>query len=351
MTIDYRLQAALDRAGRDRQLAGIVAAVERPATGLAWIGAHGECRPDTAFFIASTTKLYTTAILLRLVERGVLRLDERLIDVLGGRGPAGDLDRLHVYRGVDHTAAITIRHLMSHTSGLADYFLGRLPDGSTLERTIASGADRGWTPAQAIGMARRIGAAFPPGHRRRALYSDTNFQLLGQVIETLLGVPYAEAVRREIAEPLGLTRTWVYTDPTDRTPLSLRIGDRPLAVPLAMTSFGPDGGIVSTAGELMTFLRAFFEGGLFGRDTIEPPCDWRRIFFPLQYGVGVARFAMPRWLGGEALIGHSGLSGAFAFLAPGPGVYVAGTVNNIAGPGRSFRMMQRLVRAAKEGPD
>jgi len=343
VTLETRLQAVLHHAGRDRELTGIVAAVERPATVLAWIGAHGECRPDTPFFIASTTKLHTTAIVLRLVGRGVLRLDDRLLDVLG---PAGELDRLHVYRGVDHTAGITIRHLLSHTSGLADYFLGRLPDRSTLERTLTSGADRGWTPAQAIGMARRIGAAFPPGHRRRALYSDTNFQLLGQVIEARLGAPYAQAVRHEIVGPLGLTRTRVYTDPTDRTPLPLRHGDRPLVVPQAMASFGPDGGIVSTAGELMTFVRAFFEGGLFERATLESLRDWRRIFCPLQYGVGVARFAMPRWLGGEELVGHSGLSGAFAFLAPGPGVYVTGTVNNIAGPGRSFRLMQRLVRAA-----
>jgi D-alanyl-D-alanine carboxypeptidase len=84
-----------------------------------------------------------------------------------------------------------------------------------------------------------------------------------------------------------------------------------------MASFGPDGGIVSTAGELMTFVRAFFEGGLFERATIGQLQDYRRIFFPLQYGVGFARFALPRVLGGEELIGHSGLSGAFAFLAPG----------------------------------
>jgi hypothetical protein len=58
---------------------------------------------------------------------------------------------------------------------------------------------------------------------------------------------------------------------------------------------------------------------------------------------------MPTRLGGEALIGHSGRSGAFAFLAPGAGVFLAGTVNNGAGPGSSFRLMQRLVRATRDG--
>jgi len=345
MTVQERLQAVVDRAGRDRQLAGIVVAVEHPTSGRSWIVAHGECRPDTEFFAASTTKLHTSAIVLRLIERGSLRLDDRMVDVLGSDSGAGGLAGLHVHGGVDRTADITIRHLMSHTSGLADYFQGRLGQGSSLEKTLTSGSDRGWTTVEATRLARQIGAAFPPGQRRKALYSDTNFQLLGTVIETVLGVPYAEAVQRELAGPLGLTRTRVYTDPTDRSPLPLRHGDNVLQIPLAMVGFGPDGGIVSTAGDLMTFVRAFFEGGVFDRRVIAELQDYRRIFFPLQYGVGFSRFSLPRLLGGEELIGHSGLSGAFAFFALRSGVYVTGTVNNIAKPSRSFRLMQRLVRA------
>lgn len=340
MTVEQRLQSVVDRAGRDRQLAGIVASVERPATGLAWTGVHGECRPDTEFFVASTTKLHTTAIVLRLAERGALRLDDRMLDVLGERAA-----RLHVSDGVDRTGDITIRHLLSQTSGLADYFQGRPHGGTSLESALLSGTDRAWTPDEAIELARRIGPAFPPGHRRRALYSDTNFQLLGLVIETVLGVPYAVALDREIAQPLGLAHTRLYTDPGDTSPLPLRRGDHVLEIPKAMTSFGADGGIVSTAAELMTFLRAFFEGALFDRSRIEDLHDYRRIFFPLHYGVGIARFSLPRVLGGTELIGHSGLSGAFAFLAPRTGVYVTGTVNNIAKPARPFRLMQRLVGA------
>lgn len=346
MTVEGRLQAALDRAARDRQLVGIVAAVERPATGLVWTGAHGECRADTSFFIASTTKLHTTAIVLRLVERGALRLDDRLIDVLGDSSVAAALSGLHTLHGVDHTPEITVRHLLSHTSGLADYFQGRCPDGSRLDRDITSGHDRRWTPVETIDLARRIGPAFPPGHRRKALYSDTNFQLLGLVIAEVTHQTYADALRTEIVSPLGLSHTYLYVDPHDTRPLPLRHGDHVLSVPLAMSSFGPDGGIVSTAGDLMTFVRAFFEGGLFDRSTIERLSDFRRIFFPLQYGVGFARFALPTALGGAPMIGHSGLSGAVAFYAPGPGVFVTGTVNNIARPSRSFRLVQRLIRAA-----
>lgn len=341
MSTADRLQAVVDRAGRDRQLAGIVATVERPSTGLTWIGAHGECNTGTEFFIASTTKLYTSAIVFRLAERGALTLNDRVADILGST-----VDRLHVIDGVDRTGEITVRHLLSQTSGLADYFQGKLPDGSSLEKSLTSGRDQRWSADEAIEMARRIGAAFPPGHTRKALYSDTNYQLLGLVIEKVASISYAEMVQQEVAKPLGLTRTRVYTDATDTTPLPLRHQDRVLHAPQAMVSFAPDGGIVSTASELMTFVRAFFEGGLFDRQTIDTLKDYRRIFFPLQYGVGLSRFAMPRLLGGTEMIGHSGLSGAFAFLAPRTGVYVAGTVNNIAKPARSFRLMQRLIRVA-----
>lgn len=347
MTDEARLKSVLDKAGRDPRLAGIVACVERPAVGLRWEGSHGECGVDDPFFVASTTKLHTTAIVLQLIERGALRIDDRLVDVID---PAV-VEGLHVYRGIDHTGDVTIEHLMAHTSGIADYFQGRDPDGTSLEDSLLAGSDRGWDQTEAIAMARAIGAAFAPGTPRRALYSDTNFQLLGMVIEQASGGTYGDALRDEVIEPLGLDATYLYTDPGDSVPLALRNGDHRLDIPLAMASFGPDGGIVSTAGDLVRFVRGFFEGDLFDPSVISRLQRYNRIFFPMQYGVGIARFAMPRVLapfGPSELIGHSGLSGAFAFLAPASQTYVTGTVNNITKPQRSFKLMLKLVQAAKK---
>lgn len=343
MTVDERLRAVVERAGRRGRLAGVVAAVERPAHGLRWTGAYGECTPDTEFFVASTTKLHTAAIVFRLADRGALRLDDRVVDILD----ADDVAGLHVRRGRDRTGEITVRHLLAQTSGLADYFQGRRPDGGSLESALKAGRDQTWTTADALDAARRIGAAFPPGARGKALYSDTNYQLLGMVIERVTGGAYEHALRREVIAPLGLGHTRLYTDPTDSSPLPLRLDGQVLAIPRAMTCFAPDGGVVSTAGDLMTFVRAYVEGGLFDPAVFGGFREHNRIFFPLRYGVGFARFSMPRALGGDELIGHSGLSGAFAFVAPSSGTYVTGTVNDIADPGRSFRLMLRLVRAAR----
>jgi CubicO group peptidase (beta-lactamase class C family) len=115
-----------------------------------------------------------------------------------------------------------------------------------------------------------------------------------------------------------------------------------------MVSFGPDGGIVATSADLMRFLVAFHTAALF--ETAGDPFSgrYRRVFFPLQAGLGHMRFRLPRamWLRGNPpdLRGHSGLSGAFAFVDVDSGTYLAGTVNDIAQPSRSFKLMLRLVR-------
>lgn len=342
MSAEDRLDAVLQRAARDRQLTGIVAMLHQPGTGLVWAGSHGDCTDVTEFFVASTTKLHTNAIVLRMVDRGALSLDDRIVEILGRDRTAA----LHVRRGVDRTHEITIRHLLSQTSGLADYLSGRPPNGPSLEAQLRSGRDRSWTADEALGLARRVGAVFAPGAPRKALYSDTNHQLLGLVIEQVCGVPYATALRREVIEPLGLGRTRLYVDPTDDSPLPLRDGDHVLAIPRAMASFGPDGGVVSTAGDLMVLVRAFFEGELFDPGLVPQLGVYRRIFFPMQYGVGIMRFWAPPLLGGAELVGHSGLSGAFAFLSPASRTYVTGTVNNLARPSRSYQLVLRLLGAA-----
>ncbi len=97
----------------------------------------------------------------------------------------------------------------------------------------------------------------------------------------------------------------------------------------------------------MTFLRAFFGGQLFPKVYISELTVWNRIFFPLQYGIGVARFKLSRIFSPfkptPELIGHSGLSGAFAYYCPQKDLYLTGTVNQTAKPGLSYRLMIKLL--------
>jgi hypothetical protein len=75
--------------------------------------------------------------------------------------------------------------------------------------------------------------------------------------------------------------------------------------------------------------------------------QWNKIFFPLEYGIGLAKFKLPRIFSPfkpmPELLGHSGLSGAFAFYAPEKDVFLTGTVNQISNPDISYRLMLQLL--------
>lgn len=344
-----RLQDLLTRTVDGKRLFGAAVSVHTGDGRLAFTGAAGDLTVDQPFFIASTTKLYVTALVFQLRASGALSLEDPLSRFL----PAAALQGLHTLNGVDHTGALTVRRLLSHTSGLPDYFQGKPAGGPSLEAQLTAGRDQAWTFEQALARARTLRPAFVPGARGRALYSDTNFQLLGRMVERLHGAPFAEVVRKAICAPLGLTRTYLYTDPHDTRPAPLYFKQAALRIPQAMASFGADGGVVSTASELMTFLQAFFAGRLFPAAYLQELPPWNRIFFPLTYGLGVARFQLPRLFSpfqpAPELIGHSGLSGAFAFYAPARDVYLAGTVNQVAHPDLSFRLMLNLLAAVDAG--
>ncbi len=101
-----------------------------------------------------------------------------------------------------------------------------------------------------------------------------------------------------------------------------------------MASVRTDGGIVSTSRDGLRILQAFMTGELFLRAVLgEMQQHWNRIFKPLQYGVGLMRFDLPRYFTlfrkVPAMIGHSGASGAVLFYVPQLDLYVAGTINQI----------------------
>lgn len=189
--------------------------------------------------------------------------------------------------------------------------------------------------------------AFRPGEKGKALYSDTNYQILGRLIETVSGKPIPTAMQEFIFTPLELQKTYLYADSRDTGPAPLYYQKNRLQVPLAMTSFGAEGGIVSTSAELMIFLKAFFGGTFFPVEDFAWMKQWNRIFYPLEAGVGLTRFKLPRlfspFKATPEFIGHSGLSGTVAFYVPEKDIYLTGTVNQIDHPSRSFRLMLELL--------
>jgi D-alanyl-D-alanine carboxypeptidase len=336
------LQAVLDKIVDNKKVFGTSFALKKDEE--IWQGASGNLAIDQPYFIASTTKLFTTAIILKLREDGKLSLEDKISKYMD----ASILSGLHVYKGKDYSQELTIRHLLSHTSGLPDYFQDKGTSGKSLEDELMAGNDQFWTVEEAIERSKKMSPLFAPGTKGKAKYSDANFQLLGKIIETISGKLYAENCQERIIQPLGLTKTYLYQDATDRKPKTLYYKSKELNIPKAMTSFGADGGIVSVSSEMLVFIEAFFTGKLFPLAYIDELQEWNRIFPPMRAGVGIHLFKLP-WIFNPTgaipyFIGHSGLSGALAYYSPKENLYIAGTVNQTAHPDISFKTMISLTQ-------
>lgn len=170
-------------------------AIEQPTTGFTW--GYGDIHQS--FFIASITKLYTVAMIMQLREEKALTLDTRAAELLGEEMMRG----LNVRDGHDHGPAITVRELLSHTSGLPDYFEQKHPDGTTVLSNMLR-ADQMWTFEDLAERVRAMPSPFAPSTPGRALYSDLNYDLLGRIIEVVTSSSYADAICKRVIEPLGL---------------------------------------------------------------------------------------------------------------------------------------------------
>ena len=340
------LQKVIDEKVDNRKVFGTSFSIKKDD--FVWHGNSGNFSANQSYFIASTTKLFTTATILKLKADGNLNLDDKVSNYIDDSILAG----LHIFKGKEYSARITIKHLLAHTSGLSDYFQGKGANGKSLEGELVIGNDQSWTFEQAIERAKKIPSPFAPGTKNRALYSDTNFQLLGRIIEVITGKSYSENCNDFIINPLELTKTYLYQDPADTIPKTLYYKMNELRIPKAMTSFGPDGGIVSTSEDMLVFIEAFFTGKLFPSSYIDELQEWNKIFFPMRSGIGIHLLKLP-WIFNPTgavpyFIGHSGLSGALAYYSPKENIFVVGTVNQVAHPDISFRTMIKLTQILKK---
>jgi D-alanyl-D-alanine carboxypeptidase len=310
--------------------------------------AAGEMSGDDRYYIASVTKLYITALVLQLMDQKKLKLGDRIGKYL----PVELISGIHVFKGVDYTDEITIKHLISNTSGIPDYFFHRQPDGKTAASGLLEGKDEPWPLEKTIGLVKNLTPKFSPGQKGKADYSDTNYQLLGRIIETITGQSIHEAFSEYIFKPLGLQETYVYTDINDTSPAPVYYKSKKLLIPRYMTSVSPEGGIVSTTAESMIFLKAFFGGRFFPQAYINELKEWNFIFGPgmFYYGIGLEKLFVPRIMTpfyppGE-ILGFWGQTGSFAFFNPRSGLYFSGTTNQIGGAGHQAagKAMFRLIK-------
>jgi CubicO group peptidase (beta-lactamase class C family) len=235
--------------------------------------------PSALYAIGSTTKQFTAALVLRLVDRGRLTLGDSIGQHLSGLRPE--------WRG------ITIDQLLNHTSGLQRSYVNqaRLAENLPGDSLVAQAARDT--------MASRPGTTF--------LYSNTGYMLLGVLVEKLYGKPYAAALRDEIAGPLGLAtlQRCGEVEAGRRATGYNRSFDGTLSSPVA---FHPSqqlgaGGICSTAADLAKWNRALHGGRVLSEASYRAMTTPRGAATSENYGFGL--YVNPAPWGGPAIT-HGG---------------------------------------------
>lgn len=129
------------------------------AAGVADPGTGAAMTPDTPFFIASVTKVYTAAIIMQLHEQKRLDLEAPLSAYL----PADLLDGIHVYKGTDYSRQLKVYQLVNQTSGLADFEADKPRGEKSVLDELMAGHDRAIDTAEGLRITRALSPHFAPG--------------------------------------------------------------------------------------------------------------------------------------------------------------------------------------------
>jgi CubicO group peptidase (beta-lactamase class C family) len=285
------------------------------AGGVESVAAHGvlnaatgvSATPDSLFQIGSITKLWTATMIMQLAQEGRLSLDTTVAQLLPGLRLGAD--------GAE--AEVTVRHLLTHTSGI---------DGDIFADT-GRGADCVERYADGLAVAARV---FPPGAAYS--YCNSGFVLLGRIIEVLDGREWDASLRERLIGPLGLART--VTLPEEAILHRAATGhrehpreDQPVSVWGLPRSMGPAGLITASASDVLTFARMHLDGGvtaygtrLLSQSAVAAMREPRHAIPSLgdrADAVGLA-WRLNRW-DGRTVMGHDGGTiGQSAFLRADP---------------------------------
>jgi D-alanyl-D-alanine carboxypeptidase len=348
-------QAVSELVEKDESVESCVLAVTKGDGSYSWAGAAGIANQDgqvpmtkdIPIYTASITKLYTATVIMKLYEDGALSLDDPMSKYL----PADLITGINVYEGKDYSNEITIEQLLSHTSGIADYYEEKGKDGKSAFEILVADPNSSWTVDEAIARTRdELQPHFAPG--TGAFYSDTNFLLLGKIIENVTQKPLQTVYEDYIFRPCGCTHTWLVNlsqpQVASSAPADIFYNGMAITKMRLNEADWADGGIISTAEEMIIFLKALNEGKIISRDTLELMHDWHGLEFPIQYGYGTMYFKLPGLMskvtGLTPLWGHSGSTGSFLYYSEDLDLYMAGTINVVGFDTKPFMLMRSVMK-------
>ena len=302
-----------------------------------------QANPQQGNHLASVGKLFTATVICMLHDKGLLKFEDSISRYLD----ADLMDGLHVYKGNDYSGEITVKHLLNQTSGLNDVFFPlfeMMRNNAELEMSVREAVIWGKENLKPVGK---------PG--RKHSYNDTNYYLLGLIIESILKKPFHEAVHEMIFDPLQMDNAYVsgYSEPKHPSQFP------PADIYLFNTNFIENkriaridyagGGIVAPLDEFLVFMKALVNGQLVKQETLHQMIhDDVNMGFPVlgfNYGYSIWKpKAIPLLLPSKYFCwGCVGITGAYMFFHPGTESYVIGTFNDKSYTSKALQFMLMKV--------
>ncbi|MBN2286132.1 MAG: serine hydrolase [Tissierellales bacterium] len=288
---------------------------------------------DNPYHIASIGKTFTSMLVAKLFEEGMIDYDDPISKYVSPE----ILEGLFVYRGVDYSKGVLVRHLLNHTSGIADYYEDKPIKGKTIKELVVEDPERFWKPDDTISYSRdnqRVHSI--PG--KSFHYSDTGYNLLGKIIEKITDKTLHENLHTEIFDPLGMVNSYLlfYSTPKEKSPYQIAeafVGEHEISTFKSISIDWAGGGIVSTTEDLLLFQKALANNTFVKKKTFEMCSkDLGQFGFGMEYGygllflnVGKMTVILPKTLN---MWGNFGSIGAYMFYNQTYDVYIIGSFNH-----------------------
>ena len=308
------------------------------AAGKADIGNDINLLPCNITRVGSTVKTFTAVTVMLLQEEGRLELDDLVSEYLA----------MSYLEGIENAEKATIRQLLQHSSGIYNYIVN-------LQFQTASLNDltKVWSKEELLEYARGKSALFAPG--TDVQYSNTNYILLGDIIEKVTGKPYHEVFREKIFIPFGLNDTDCAAE--NPIPEGLVRGYVDFYSNLNVINstyysgwdyFTADGGLISNSTDLNNFMGQLFNGQILSENSLKemtnwiPPKDQDAEGYETYYGLGIFKIITPY---GPAFMHSGDAIGYFASMVyfPEKDITISWAVNGNYGAIDEFTSSKKAM--------
>ncbi len=286
-------------------IVGINMSIYKPQTGI-WLGASGKsdlynhidlqvCNQSR---VGSTVKMFTATIILKLAEEGKLNLDD----------PVSNYLTADYINKIENAEIATIRQLLQHSSGIYNYIQNLEFQTASLNNLIKE-----WKADDLMKYAYHKKAYFKPGED--VIYSNTNYILLGLLIEQIEGKPLYQVFDEKIIHPLQLNNTqFAGKNPVPNGIVKGYVDFYSNFNVIESTYYSgwdyytADGGLISNPYDMNVFFRALMNGQVINSNSLNQMLSWKTpktkddTYFPIEYGLGIFKIETSK---GVAYI-HSG---------------------------------------------